>query len=142
MSDLKRRISHAIEGQFAAPVTYTEVRLRPQAKSEGQAPWAQAEKLLVALTRFPRKSLVGLITSDVDILITMDVANDAILRNWNKKRFQSEIRSRSEVRALDRISDAEISSRDRCEAVLMLIDGRSPDDIYKFIAEKEEDQRS
>ena len=42
---------------------------------------------------------------------------------------------------LDRISDADITSRDRCEAGLMLIDGRSLSDIDRFIAKKELAQR-
>ena len=144
VSDIKRRISHAIEGQLATPVTYSEVRFLTQKESNEQAPWAQAEKLVLALARFPRKviahpkgTLSGMTTTDVDILTAMDVENDAILRDWEKKRFESERRARSEEGVLDRISEADIASRDRCEATLMLIDGRSRSDVYSFIAEKE-----
>ena len=141
-ADLKRRISHALEGHLAAPVTFSEIRFLPQGESDGQAPWAQAEKLVLALTRFPRKviahpkrSLSGLTTYDPEILTAMDVENDAILKD-RKNRLRSEERARSEERVLDRISDANITSRDRCEAGLMLIDGGSLSDIDRFIAKK------
>ena len=65
----------------------------------------------------------------------MDVENDAILKD-RKNRLRSEERARSEERVLDRISYAAITSRDRCEAGLMLIDGESLSDIDRFIAKK------
>ena len=149
IDDLKRRISHALEGPLVAQVTYSAIQfLPPQEESDGQAPWAQAEKLILALARFPRKvlahpkrSLSGLITQESEILTAMDVENDAILKEL-KNRFQAENRARSEEQVLDRISDAEITSRDRCKAGLMLIEGRSRRDIDRFIAEKESGQRS
>jgi len=147
--DLKRRIDHALEGQLVAPVTFSEIQFLPHAKSDGQDPWAQAEKLVLALARFPRKviahpkrSLSGLITPESEILEAMNVANvaaDAILKD-QKSRLRSEKRARSEERVLDRISDADITSRDRCEAGLMLVDGRSLSDIDSFILEKESGQ--
>ena len=147
IDDLKRRISHALGGPLAAPVTFTEIRFLPQGESDGQAPWAQAEKLVLALARFPRKviahlkrSLSGLITEESEILAAMDVENDAILKDTNNS-YWADQRARSEERILDQISDADITSRDRCEAGLMLIDGRSPSDVYRFIKEKEPAQR-
>ena len=123
-------------------MTFSEIRFLPQGESDGQAPWAQAEKLVLALTRFPRKviahpkrSLSGLTTYDPEILTAMDVENDAILKD-RKNRLRSEERARSEERVLDRISYAAITSRDRCEAGLMLIDGGSLSDIDRFIAKK------
>ena len=149
--DLKRRIGHALGGQLVAPVTFSEIQFLPHAKSDGQDPWPQAEKLVLALARFPRKviahpkrSLSGLITSESEILKAMNVANvadDAILKEL-KDRFGAERRARSEERVIGRISDADITSRDRCEAGLMLIDGKSLSDINSFIVEKESGQRS
>ena len=148
VADLKRRISHALEGHLAAPVTFSEIRFLPKRESDGQAPWAQAEKLVLALARFPRKviahpkrSLSGLTTHEPEILTAMDVENDVILKD-RKNRLESEKRARSQERVLDRITDADITSRDRCEAGLMLIDGRSLSDIDSFIVEKESTQRS
>ena len=143
VADLKRRISHAIEGQIVAPVTFSEVQFLPQSQLDGHAPWAQAEKLLLGLARFPRKviahpkrSLSGLTTPDREILTAMDVEHDAILRE-EKTLLGAERRARSEEMLLDRISDANLSSRDRCEAVLMLIDGRPLSEVYRFIAKDE-----
>ena len=149
LSDLKRRINHAIHGQLAAPVTYTEVRFLAQEESDGQAPWAQAEKLVLALARFPRKVIAhpkrtffGLNASDVDILTAMDVENDVILKYWKENPFGSEGRAISEEALLSRISTAEIGSRDRCEATFMLIDGESVSNVHRFIEEKEACRRS
>ena len=143
VADLERRIGHAIEGQFVAPVTLSEVQFLPQSQLDGQAPWAQAEKLILGLARFPRKviahpkrSLSGLMTPDREILTAMDVEHDAILRDV-KTRLESERRARSEEILLDQIVDADLSSRDRCEAVFMLIDGQSLSDIHSFIAKNE-----
>ena len=149
IDDLKRRISHALEGPLVAQVTYSAIQfLPPQEQSDGQAPWAQAEKLILALARFPRnviahpkRSLSALITHESEILAVMDVENDAILKEPGT-RLGAEKRARSEEQVLDRISDAEITSRDRCKAGLMLIEGRSRRDIDRFIAEKESGQRS
>lgn len=145
VSDLKRRISHAIEGQLATPVTYSEVRFLPQEESDERAPWAQAEKLILALARFPRsvmahpkRTISGLITPDVEILTAMDVENDAIVRHWSERRFEAAGQARWEEGMLDRISGAEIASRDRCMATLMLIDGQSLAKIDSFIIEKAE----
>ena len=143
VADLERRIGLAIEGQFVAPVTFSEVQFLPQPRLDGQAPWAQAEKLVLGLARFPRKvmahpkrSLSGLTTPEREILTAMDVEHDAILRGV-KTRLGSERRARSEQILLDRIIDADLSSRDRCEAVFMLIDGKSPSEIHGFIAKNE-----
>ena len=149
LSDLKRRINHAIHGQLAAPVTYNEVRFLAQEESDGQAPWAQAEKLVLALARFPRKVIAhpkrtffGLNASDGDILTAMDVENDVILKYWQESPFGSEGRAISEEALLSRISTAEIGSRDRCEATFMLIDGDSVSNVHRFIEEKEACRRS
>ena len=75
---------------------------------------------------------------DLRVQPSRDVENDAILRDWTKKRFKSEIRARSEEGMLDRVSNADIASRDRCQATLMLIDGRSVGEVYGFILEKEQ----
>lgn len=146
VADLERRIGHAIEGQFVAPVTFSEVQFLPQTQLDGQAPWAQAEKLVLGLARFPRRviahpkrSLSGLMTPDREILTAMDVEHDAILRDL-KTRLESERRARSEEILLDQIIDADLSSRDRCEAVFMLIDGQSLSDIQSFIVKNESDE--
>jgi len=66
----------------------------------------------------------------------MDVEHDAILKEV-KTRLESEKRARSEEILLDQISDADLSSRDRCEAVRMLINGQSLTDIHNFIAKSQ-----
>ena len=70
----------------------------------------------------------------------MDVENDAILKDTNNS-YWADQRARSEERILDQIYDADITSRDRCEAGFMLIDGKSPSDVYRFIEAKEPTQR-
>ena len=142
VSDLKQRIAQALDGQFCARVTFLGTQFVPSRKLDCQAPWEQAEKLVLALARFPRKAIAarwgpGLYLSQLqtdaeEVLKAMDVANDQIL---TARDDRSRERARLELRVLDEISEAEISSRDRCEAGLMLIDGSTPEDIDRFIRE-------
>ncbi len=138
---LTSRIEHAVGEQFVTPVTFSEVRFSLPRESDSQAPWAQAAKLILALARFPReilarpKTLSGLQTPRSEILAAMDVEDDAIFKaELGRKR---ENQAHAEVQMLKRIGGANIADRDICEAGFMLIDGRSPAQINRFIAEKE-----
>lgn len=141
--DLKQRIAHALEGQLCARVTFLGIQFVPSRKLDCQAPWEQAEKLVLALAGFPRKAIAAkcgpgwylsqLQTDAEEVLKAMDVENDEILKGWDGPGTKR--RAQSELRVLDEISEAEISSRDRCEASLMLIDGRATEEIDRFIRE-------
>ena len=144
-SELEQRIGRALGGQLVAPVTFSKISFDLQEKGSSQAPWAQPEKLVLALARFPRaaisrpKTLSGLLAPQSEILPAMNVADDAILKvnNWRKR----ESRAQSELRPLERIVRADIDSRARCEAGFMLIDGKSPSVIEEFLAKKESARR-
>ncbi len=143
VSDMEQRITQALEGKICAPVTLSGIQIRPSGQADWQAQWEQAEKLVLALARFPRKAIAArgrpgwylsqLQTDAEEVLRAMDVANDEILKGWDEWRTKG--RAQLELRVLDEISEAEISSRDRCEAGLMLIDGSTPEDIDRFIRE-------
>jgi hypothetical protein len=102
-------------------------------------------KLTVGLARFPReaavkrKMLAGLQTPEADILIAMNVANDAFAKIRRDRYFER--RARSELQLLERIALAEMADADRCEASFMLIDGALPDQVDKFIAKEESARR-
>ena len=140
------RINRALDAQILTPVTFSEVRFDLREKEGWQAPWAQAEKLVIALARFPRqaihrsKTLAGLQTSQYEILTAMDVEDDVILKVEKENRLRSERRARSELQTLDWIANADIGGRNRCEVGFMLIDGKPPKDIHQFIANRESAQ--
>ena len=143
---LTLRINRALDAQLLTPVTFSEVRFDLREKEGWQAPWAQAEKLVIALARFPRqaihrsKTLAGLQTSQSEILTAMDVEDDVILKVEKENRLRSERRARSELQTLEQIANADILGRDRCEVGFMLIDGKPLKDIHQFIANRESAQ--
>ena len=146
VDDLSLRINRALDAQVVTPVTFSEVRFTLLEKEGWQAPWAQAEKLVLALARFPRqaihrsKTLSGLQTSQSEILTAMDVADDVILKVEKEDRLRSERRARRELQILDWIANADIGGRDRCAGGFMLIDGQPPSVIQEFISNRESAQ--
>ena len=143
---LSSRIQCALDERLLTPVTPSEVRFDLLEKEGWQAPWAQAEKLILALARFPRqvifgtKALSGLQTSEAKILTAMNIADDIILKKEKEDRWETEYRSRSELKILERIENANIEGRDRCEAIFMLLDGKPPREILQFITKREQIQ--
>ena len=141
--DLSSRIQRALNERLLAQVTPSRVQFDLMKKEGWQAPWAQAEKLMLALVRFPRqvilgtKALSGLQTSESEILTAMNIADDIILEKEKEDRWGAEDRSRSELEILERIEIANIEGRDRCEAIFMLIDGKPPREILQFIRKRE-----
>ena len=133
--DLSSRIQSALDERLLAQVTPSRVQFDLMEKEGWQAPWAQAEKLMLALVRFPRqvilgtKALSGLQTSESEILTAMNIVDDIILEKEKEDRWGAEDRSRSELEILERIENANIEGRDRCEAIFMLIDEKPPIDI-------------
>ena len=148
IDDLRLRIQRALDARLVTPVTFSDLRfVPPKPEEEGwQAPWAQAEKLVLALARFPReaihrpKTLSGLQKSQWEILHAMDVEDDSILKLEIANRRLSERRAGSDLRMLKSIEDADIGGRDRCEAFFMLIDGGPSADLQRFISDKESAQ--
>ena len=148
LDDLSLRINRGLNAQLLSPVTFSEARfdLREKEKKDWQAPWAQVEKLVLALARFPRqaihrpKTLSGLQASQSEILTAIDIADDIILKVEKEDRLRAERRASSELQILDWIANADMGGRDRCEVVFMLIDGEPPKDIRDFIAKRESAQ--
>ena len=143
---LSSRIQCALDERLLTPVTPSKVRFDLFEKEGWQAPWAQAEKLLLALARFPRqvilgtRALSGLQTSETEILTAMNIADDIILKVEKYDRWEAKHRSRSELRTLEWIENANIEGRDRCEAIFMLIDGKLHSEIHQFVRKREQTQ--
>jgi hypothetical protein len=141
INNLTRRIEQAIGDRFVAPVSFSEIRFSLSPEEGIQAPWAQAAKQSMALARFPRlvatkpKTLAGLQTSEAEIVAAMNVAGDVFATIPRDRVFER--RAKSQLQLLDRIADAAITDRDRCEASFMLMDGVLPREIDRFIADKE-----
>ncbi len=144
--DLSSRIQSALDERLLAQVTSSRVQFDLLEKEGWQAPWAQAEKLMLALARFPRQVILGtkalsdLQTSEFEILTAMNIADDIILEKEKEYRWGARDRSRSELEILKRIENANIGGRDRCEAIFMLIDGKSHCEIDEFITKREQTQ--
>lgn len=139
MSQLRSRIQVAMEKPIITRVTYSNVRFNFDRTSEFEAPWAQIEKLLLGLAKFPRMNmprLNSLSFSAIDpekLLNAMDVANDNILKIWRENRERATRRARAELNVVKWIEDADIGNRQRCEACFRLMRGDQSMDILEFV---------
>ena len=144
---LERRIQDALESEIVAPVTFHSITIDLQRKNAHEAPWAQMDKLVLALACFPRqiisnpKTLSGITTDRHSILKAMNIEDDSILRVMNDSLKQAIRFSRSDMDQLERIAGYDISERDRCKAYLMIIDGMSNSKVQKFVDKKWSKQR-
>ena len=142
LDGLELRIQEALESPIVAPVSFVGITFALREMDPHEAPWVQVEKLILALARFPRKTIYnskihsGLGTRQSLILEAMNIADDVILRLYRKSRRQAKQRSNWDLDQLDRITNSDISERDRCEAYFMIIDGKSSEKIQQFIEGK------
>ena len=146
LNDLERRIKKALELPILAPVTFSKVTFNLQEERSQEAPWAQVEKLILALARFPReairnpnKVLSDLTTSETKILEAMNIENDKIIELKRENRTEAEHTSLWGLEMLNRIGEFErdgITERNRCKACFMIIDGKSRKKIKNYILRK------
>jgi len=146
MDELRSRIEVARNNPIATRVTYSTVRYKLESNSKFEAPWAQVEKLVLGLVKFPRMNILKINSLSFDsigseeILEAMDVANDNILKVWRTNKNQGIRRSKEELNTVKWIKDADIEDRDRCEAYFRLIRGDRPIDILKSVEDKCSDE--
>ena len=139
MNQLRSRIEVAMNKPIITRVTYSNVQFKLNRTSEFEAPWAQLEKLIVGLAKFPRMNILKLNSlsfNSIDpekLLEAMDVANDNILKIWRKSRERATRLARAELNIVKWIDDADIGNRQRCEACFRLIKGDQSKDILDFV---------
>ena len=144
---LDRRIQSALESEVVAPVTFHTITVDLQSKNAHEAPWAQIEKLILALARFPRriiskpKTLSGITADRSSVLDAMNIEDDSIMRVMKDSLMQAIHISQWDLDQLERITDSDIGERDRCEIYLMIIDGESNSKIEQFVHEKWSERR-
>ena len=144
---LERRIQNAVESEIVAPVTFHRITVDLQNTRTHEAPWAQMERLVLALARFPRrviskpKTLSGITACQKSILDAMNLEDDSILRLKENSLRDATRQSDWDLYQLERIADSDIKERDRCKAYFMIIDGRESSQIQKFVDEKWSQQR-
>lgn len=139
---LLTRIDNALESSLLARPTYSEYR--PVFNRQGSlvAPWAQVQRLVLALTRFPRKALsrrdilAGLATSKSEILQTMNIADDVIMKIDQYEECQARRECIRDLEFLNWIAKSNIKARDRCKACLMMIDGVPHGLVHEFVIRK------
>lgn len=138
LSCLFARIDNALRSLIARP-TYSDIKFILHEDSSLEAPWAQVQRLVMALTRFPRKALSrrdipsGLTTPKAWILQAMNIANDTILEIDRYDKTKARRESHRGLKLLNVIANSNIGARDRCEACLMVIDGTPVNSVYEFV---------
>lgn len=143
---LGQRIREALALEsILARVTFSSVNfdLQQDGPQESESPWAQVEKLILALAKFPRmaiakpKSLSGLVTPEAEILDAMNIADDVILKGERENRRIAKGASSWDLVMIDKISEANIKARSRCQACFKMIGGATPDQILSYISREE-----
>ena len=147
LDQLERRIQDALESEIVTPVTFHTITVDLQSTNAHEAPWAQMEKLILALARFPRlviskpKTLSGIATDRSSVLNAMNIEDDAILQVMKDSMNEAIRSSRWDLDQLERIADSDIEERDRCKVYLMIIDGRPNSTVQQFVHEKWSERR-
>lgn len=146
MNQIRSRIKAAMNSPIVTRVTYSTVRYELESNSKFEAPWAQIEKLILGLVKFPRMNIVKFNSLSFDsigpeeILEAMDVASDNILEVWRTDRNQGVRRAKEELNIVKWIEDANIEGRQRCDACFRLMRGDRLIDILKFVEDECKDQ--
>lgn len=137
------RIDNALKSSLLAQPTYSEYRPVLYGQGSIEAHWAQVQRLVLALTRFPRKVLhrrdilAGMATSQSEIMQAMNIADDAILKIDQYEEYQVRRESVRDLGLLNWIAKSNIKARDRCKACLMMIDGVSHGLVHEFVLRSE-----
>lgn len=143
--ELEQRINKAFESPILTPVTYSKVMfdLQEKGSQKVEAPWAQVEKLILALTRFPRevitkpKSLSGLVTPPAEILEAMNIEKDKIIELKKENTTKAEEISSWHLKMMiPQIEGPSIMEKNRCNACFMIIDGKTPKEIESSLSRK------
>lgn len=139
---LERRIQNALESEIVTPVTFQRITVKLQRTHTHEAPWAQMERLVLALAQFPRRviskpnTLSGMTTDRSSILDAMNIEDDSILRVRKDSLNDAKRRSDWDLDQLERIADSDVEDRDRCKAYFMIIDGKMSSEIQNFVDTK------
>lgn len=137
------RIDNALKSSLVARPTYSDISFVLHEHNPLEAPWAEVQRLVIALARFPRKALSrrdipsGLTTPKVWILQAMNIANDMILEIDRYDKAKARREAYRDLKLLNVIANSNIGARDRCEACLMMIDGNPRDRVCEFVRRKE-----
>lgn len=148
LDGLVQRIKTALNSSILAPVTYSSIAFDLRETNDPlEAPWAQVEKLILNLARFPRKALCDpkvfnelTSTSFQEILLAMDIADDKIIKLANKGWIDAVDKSTKDLKIIERIACSNMPERSRCQAYFMIIDAVPDDDLYRFIEQVRPDE--
>lgn len=139
MCKLKQRIDSALGSTILAKVTYSDVKYDLQETQDNlEARWAQVERLLLSLARFPRtviarsNTLSGLKTDRGEIMKAMNVAGDKTL-NSEENWIDALDRSARDLELLRDISESDITHQIKCEVYFMIIDGESTEKVNTIV---------
>ena len=129
LRDLQNRLAKATQGDFLSKVTYMSAQFSPHADSEHLSQWAQVRTLLLATAKYFRESvtmtshLKGLEVPEDELLVSMDVCGDWIVRRRTDPKIESV--AKSELRQLEEIRAGDQDDRTKCSLILGLIDHRA-----------------
>lgn len=134
---LNDRVLDAANSSFAPKVSFSNLRFEYHEESDQTSTWGQPLELLHAIAEFPRKCVAdhyfmrGLSISLYELLTTMNVLDDAFVRDMSTRRAETELYT------LEKIMGTKAEPHKHCLAILKLIDGRPYQDIVELLPEIE-----
>jgi hypothetical protein len=134
LSDLTERLTRALGEHLLPKVTYSPVQFAAGGRSKWESPWGQALVLLRSIGEYPRKALTngyflrGLRVDRDGLLAAMDVCQDHTRKSSNLTMAEEELK------CIEQVMDSPAPARDKCQALLNLMDGMPLTQIGEALA--------
>lgn len=125
--ELKERLKKVSLGNFIPEVTYNRIGFHYQQNSDWVTYWDQPLLLLIQVAEYPRKSVTdsfflrGLRIKMNELLDAMNVCDDYIVKENQKRNIQEQARKELEIIKIIKESDAD--SHQKCESILAIMEG-------------------
>lgn len=146
MGSLKARLEKALAGDFIPKLSYSEIVFNVSEQPHID-PWGQAFTILYNIAIFSRKAisdqyfLNGIKISPDSYINAMNVFADAILQE--ELTFDTRSMAKKQLNILKQIKEADITSRNRCEMTIKILEGAASEEIAEelkiLIKGKDED---
>jgi len=136
LDSLRERLRKAQTANFMPTLSYSSITFL-RSCDEFSNPWGQAYSLISDIATFPRQAAVdpfffrGINTDETSLLESMNVADDAILREPQRDHKQ---RCKGGLEFIKRVGNSQLSARDRCDLLVKLIGGQSVDSLSQEFA--------
>ena len=128
LKNLTERLKRALEGKILPEVSYNSISFQ-DGNDIDQGSWGQAVRLLRSIALYSRKSItseryfaMGLMVDRDELRKAMNVLDDVIYKEDKNNVYY---RAKIEIEKVNEIVEDEMNNKDKCQALLDLIHGKS-----------------